>query len=199
MRIIGGKARGRKLRAVPGEVTRPITDRVKEALFNILGADVQAATFLDLFAGSGSVGLEALSRGAAYVRFVDLSRQAVATVRANLTLTGLNAGAEVLHMDAFTLLQRPPDRCFDYVYVAPPQYQGLWKRALLALDANPAWLSENAWVIAQIHPKEYQPLSLKHLSEFDQRRYGSTLLVFYEHLLGETKRDAQDVLKIEDG
>lgn len=192
MRIIGGRARGRRLRAVPGEVTRPITDRVKEALFGILGADVQTATLLDLFAGSGSVGLEALSRGAGYVRFVDLSRQAVATIRANLALTGLNAGAEVFHMDAFALLQRPPDRSFDYVYVAPPQYQGLWKRALLALDANPAWLSENAWVIAQIHPREYQPLSLRHLTEFDQRRYGSTLLVFYEHLSDEAEGGGQD-------
>lgn len=180
MRIISGSARGRKLRAVPGHVTRPITDRVKEALFNILGAEVQSATFLDLFAGSGSVGLEALSRGAAYVRFVDMDRQAIATVRANLDLTGLEAGAEVLRMDAFALLQRPPDRCFDYIYIAPPQYQGLWKRALFALDANPAWLAENAWAIAQIHPKEYEPLDLRHLTEFDQRRYGSTLLVFYE-------------------
>ncbi len=187
LRIIGGKARGRKLHGVPGDVTRPITDRVKEALFNIIGADVELATFLDLFAGTGSVGLEALSRGAAHVRFVDLNKQAVATVRTNLALTGLNSGAEVLQMDAFTLLRRPADQRYDYVYIAPPQYQGLWKRALLVLDENPSWLSEDAWVIVQIHPKEYEVLSLRHLNEFDQRRYGSTLLVFYQRTLTEAK------------
>jgi 16S rRNA (guanine(966)-N(2))-methyltransferase RsmD len=180
LRVISGKARGRKLRLVPGETTRPITDQVKEALFNILGPDIQGAILLDLFAGTGSVGIEALSRGAAFVRFVDLYRSPAATVRANLAHTGLEADAEVLQMDAFQLLDRQPDRAFDYVYIAPPQYQELWKRALLALDAHPEWLSGDAWVIAQIHPVEYEDLALQTIVEFDQRRYGSTMLVFYE-------------------
>jgi len=185
LRIIGGTARGRRLKSVPGDSTRPITDRVKEALFNILGADLsegEGATFLDLFAGTGSVGIEALSRGATFVRFIDQSRAAVETIQYNLRQTGFEGKAEVLRMDAFTLLQRPPDRQFDYIYIAPPQYKGLWKKALLSVDANPGWLSPDAWVIIQIHPVEYEACVLKGLVEFDQRRYGSTSLVFYERL-----------------
>jgi 16S rRNA (guanine966-N2)-methyltransferase len=180
LRVIGGKARGRKLKSVPGDTTRPVTDQVKEACFNILGADIQGASLLDLFAGTGSIGIEALSRGAALVRFVDLSRLPLETVRYNLAHTGLGNGAQVLRADAFVLLERPPDQAFDYVYIAPPQYQGMWKRALLALDAHPGWLSEDAWVIVQIHPVEYEPMDLQSLVEFDQRKYGGTLLAFFE-------------------
>jgi 16S rRNA (guanine(966)-N(2))-methyltransferase RsmD len=180
LRVIAGKAKGQKLRAVPGDSTRPITDRTKESLFNILGTDIQRATFLDLFAGTGSVGIEALSRGAKSVLFVDADRQAVATVRANLKHTGLAEGSEVRRMDAFTLLRHPPERPFEYIYIAPPQYKSLWKRALLLLDENPNWLTEDAWAIVQIHPREFEPLVLQNLTEFDQRKYGSTLLVFYE-------------------
>ena len=184
LRIIAGKARGRKLRSVPGDTTRPVTDRVKEAFYNILGADIQGASFLDLFAGTGSIGIEALSRGADHVLFVDMNRLPFETIRANLKSVGLEDGAEVVRMDAFVLLERPTQRSYDYVYIAPPQYLELWKRALLTLDANPKWLSEDAWVIVQIHPVEYQSFdktsALQNLEEFDQRHYGSTLLVFYQ-------------------
>jgi 16S rRNA (guanine966-N2)-methyltransferase len=180
LRVIAGKARGRKLRSVPGDSTRPITDRVKESLFNILGPDIQSAHLLDLFAGTGSVGIEALSRGADFVRFLDVDRLAIATIKANLEITGFSKQSEVLRLDAFALLERPADRRFDYTYIAPPQYKDLWKRALTSLDSHPDWLVENAWVIAQIHPREYEKLELEWLAEFDQRKYGSTLLVFYE-------------------
>lgn len=126
-RIISGKARGMRLQGVPGDITRPITDRVKEALFNILGAEIQNATMLDLFAGTGSVGIEALSRGAGYVRLNDLHRQAAATIKANLKHTRLEAGGEVTQLDAYSLIKQPPDRQFDYIYIAPPQYKGMWK------------------------------------------------------------------------
>ena len=184
LRVIGGKARGRHLRSVPGDTTRPITDRTKESLFNILGNDLVGSSFLDLFAGTGAVGIEALSRGAIFVRFLELERKAVSTIRSNLESTGLsNTGgvesAEVLRMDAFIYLQSPPDRSFDYIYVAPPQYKELWKRALLLIDSNAGWLTDDAWVIAQIDPIEYVALPVQYLIEFDQRRYGSTLLVFY--------------------
>src|SRR4030042_3495437 len=102
MRIIGGKARGRRIRSVSGETTRPITDKVKEALFNIIGPDIQGASVLDLFAGTGSVGIEALRRGAKYVRFVDLNWQPIATIRANLKNTDLQYEAEVINSNALT-------------------------------------------------------------------------------------------------
>lgn len=180
LRVIAGKARGHKLRPVPGEITRPITDRTKESLFNILGADIVGSSMLDLFAGTGAVGIEALSRGAAFVRFVDVHQPAVQTIQANLDGTGLKQYSDVRKIDAFRLLDDPPDRVFQYIYIAPPQYKQLWKRAAQKLDDNPNWLAGDAWVIVQIHPVEYELLALKNLVEFDQRRYGSTLLVFYE-------------------
>lgn len=179
LRVIAGKARGRRLVPVPGEETRPIGDRVKEALFNILGADIQGAAFLDLFAGTGGVGIEALSRGAERALFVDTSARAVRTVRQNLEQTGLAAGATVLQRDAFGLLAGAAPEAFDYVYAAPPQGRGLWRRALETLDRSQAWLNPDAWVIAQIHPREYLTLELGALEQFDRRTYGNTALVFY--------------------
>ncbi len=178
-RIIAGTARGRRLKPVPGDITRPITDRVKEALFNILANDIQGATFLDLFGGTGSVGIEALSRGGDFTRFIDLNQPAINTIRANLASTRLEDRAEVIRGDAFSFLGKPPDRQFDYIFIAPPQYKDLWRKAVIALDANPGWLAPEGWVIVQIDPVEYQPLACEHFKEFDQRRYGSTQLVFY--------------------
>jgi 16S rRNA (guanine966-N2)-methyltransferase len=187
LRVIGGKARGRRLYSVPGDSTRPITDKVKGALFNIIGADIQGAFFLDLFAGTGGVGIEALSRGAAFGLFTDLNRQPVETIRRNLQITGLETQAEILRIDALTLFERPPKIRFDYVYIAPPQYKELWQKALLSLDLHPEWVSEDAWVIVQIHPIEYVAFitgdEIRNFQEFDQRNYGSTRLVFYERRL----------------
>jgi 16S rRNA (guanine(966)-N(2))-methyltransferase RsmD len=183
LRVISGIARGRRLHDVPGDSTRPITDRAKESLFNILGKDIEEASFLDLFAGTGSVGIEAISRGASFARFIDSQRQAVETVRYNLQVTGLEQKAEVLRIDAFSYIKRAVDRAFTYVFIAPPQYKGLWKSALLSLDAYADWLADDAWVIIQIHPVEYEALSLTHLAEFEQRHYGSVLFVFYETIV----------------
>jgi 16S rRNA (guanine(966)-N(2))-methyltransferase RsmD len=187
LRIIGGKARGRRIRSVPGGTTRPITDKVREALFNIIGPDIQGASVLDLFAGTGSVGIEALSRGAKYVCFVDFNWQPIATIRDNLKSTGLIDGGQVIRSDAIAFLGHPPNNQFDYIFVAPPQYKKIWNRALLSLDSQIGWLSDDAWVIVQIHPNEYesvgQELQIQSLVEFDQRNYGSTLLVFYRRSL----------------
>jgi 16S rRNA (guanine(966)-N(2))-methyltransferase RsmD len=180
MRVIGGKARGRKLKRVPGDSTRPIMDRVKENLFNILG-DVAGERWLDLFAGTGQVGIEALSRGAAEVVFIDKVRQAILTIQDNLRQTGLAAGAEVVQLDAFVYLERLPARPYDLIYIAPPQYQGIWAKVLAVLDARPsAYLTEQGIAVAQIDPKEYEPLQLTNLKLYDNRRYGNTQLCFYE-------------------
>jgi 16S rRNA (guanine966-N2)-methyltransferase len=180
LRVISGTAKGRKLKDVPGDTTRPVTDMVKEALFNILAGDVQDSIWWDLFGGTGAVGIEALSRGAAFVRFSELNRLPLETIKANLETTGFTSQSEIRRGDAFAMLSAPPDRAFDYVYIAPPQYKELWSKALTLLDANPGWLSNETEVIAQFHPREYVKLDLKNLHEFDQRKYGSTLLVFYE-------------------
>jgi len=181
IRVIAGKAKGKKLKMVPGSSTRPVTDRVKESFFNIIRMDLPGSKFLDLFAGTGSIGIEAMSQGAGFVRFVELDRYAIRTVRENLEITGLDAdGPEVMQMDVFALLARRPATRFDYIYIAPPQYKGMWIKALKALDANPDWSVDDGWVIAQIDPKEYEALELEQFVEFDQRRYGNTLLVFFE-------------------
>ena len=179
LRVIAGKAKGHNLRSVPGDSTRPITDRTKESLFNIIGADIIDSTLLDLFAGTGSVGIEALSRGAKLVLFVDKSQHAINTVKINLHNTGLDQNAKILKKDAFKLLEQSTSQTFDYIYIAPPQYKDLWKRSLFLLDSNPEWLSCDAWAIAQIHPVEYRSIELDQLVEFDQRQYGSTLLLLY--------------------
>lgn len=178
LRVISGTAKGRKLLSVKGDLTRPITDRVKESLFDIIGADVIGSTWWDLFAGTGAVAIEALSRGAAFARLTDLNREPIATIKANLESTRLADRADVRRGDAFRLLGAHVDRSFDYLYIAPPQFKDLWSGAVSLLDENTGWLSPDAWVIVQIAPREYRQLPLQRLEEFDSREYGSTLLVF---------------------
>jgi 16S rRNA (guanine966-N2)-methyltransferase len=180
LRVIAGKAKGRKLKTVPGDTTRPVTDMVKEALFNILGGDVIDSRWWDLFGGTGAIGIEALSREAAFVRFTDLNRLPVETIYSNLITCGFTAQAEVRRAEAFAMLRNTPNTQFDYLYIAPPQYKEMWSEALKLVDVNPGWLSKNGEVIAQIHPREYKDLELANLQKFEERKYGSTLLVFYE-------------------
>ena len=183
MRVIAGKAKGRRLRSVPGGGTRPITDRAKSALFSIIDNDIVGCRFLDLFAGTGQVGIEALSRGAVEAVFVERAGAALRTIHQNLAHTRLDAGAEVVRADVFDLISSPPEvEGFDYVYVAPPQYQGLWARTLQMLDAEAGWLVEDGWAIVQIHPREYEDFSLERLRLFDQRAYGSVMLCFYAEI-----------------
>ncbi len=188
MRVITGSAKAKKLKMVPGDTTRPITDRTKEALFSILGNWIIDARVLDLFAGTGAVGIEALSREAAHVTFLDTSPEATRTIGENLRLTGLAARAVVKRKNAFNYLQSPAPEVepFDLIYVAPPQYQDMWVKAIQLIDAQPTtWLLPDGIVIVQIHPTEYRELPLQHLRLYDQRKYGSTLLCFFEQPAGQ--------------
>src|SRR5512138_3628237 len=108
LRVIAGKAKGRKLKTVPGDTTRPITDRVKESLFNILGADVIDSNWWDVFAGTGAVGIEALSRGASFVRFSDSNRAPIETIKSNLEHCDFKSQAEIRRGDAFSFLASAP-------------------------------------------------------------------------------------------
>lgn len=180
IRVIAGKAKGRRLQMVPGSGTRPISDRAKESLFNILGSTIEGAAVLDLFAGTGSVGIEALSRGAARAVFVENDRQAVNTIQANLRTTGFERQGRVVRTDVFIHLRNDPREGYDYIHVAPPQYAGLWSQTLAALDGRPTWVNPDGVVVAQIDPREFEPLSLANLVLVDERKYGSTLLAFYE-------------------
>ncbi|MBO0792384.1 MAG: 16S rRNA (guanine(966)-N(2))-methyltransferase RsmD [Ktedonobacteraceae bacterium] len=188
MRVGTGDAKGRKLKSPKTAGTRPIIARVKTALFDILAADVEDARFLDLFAGTGSVGIEALSRGAAHATFIEMNYKIVRLVRENLEITRLSEQAEVIQGDAFKFLQAQAEniftdrqRVYNIVYVAPPQYEELAARALAMLDASPLVASDGL-VVVQIHPKERPGVAAvpcQRLELTDERRYGSTLLMFY--------------------
>jgi 16S rRNA (guanine(966)-N(2))-methyltransferase RsmD len=154
-------------------------DRVKESLFNIIGRSIFDANFLDLFAGTGSVGIEALSRGASCALLTDLDAGAIRTINDNLKITGFTTRATVRKIDAFSLLKQTADRRYNFIYIAPPQYKGLWSAALLAVEANLSWLHPEGEVIVQIDPTENAPVALTHLHLSDERRYGNTLLLFF--------------------
>ncbi|MBA4420421.1 MAG: 16S rRNA (guanine(966)-N(2))-methyltransferase RsmD [Anaerolinea sp.] len=185
LRIIGGKVKGFRLKDVPGDSTRPITDMVKESLFNILSFDIEGSDVWDLFGGTGSVGLEALSRGARFVLFSDNNRHAINTLKQNIAHTGFESETKIVFGDAFSLLRQEPLKAFDYIYIAPPQYKELWKRAMLLLDEKYDHLVEDGWAIVQIHPKEYATLELQNLSLIKERKYGNTLLCFYKRTRGK--------------
>jgi 16S rRNA (guanine966-N2)-methyltransferase len=189
LRVIAGSAKGRQLKLVPGDSTRPVMDRVKEALFNIIGRDIIDAVFLDLFAGTGSVGIEALSRGAKKAVFVDLERAAIDTIQDNLKVTKLGDKAVIRRGNAFGILAQAPNEKFDFIYIAPPQYKGIWLDALRAIDDNPAWLLPETTVIVQIDPSEETEVKLKRLETVDQRRYGKTLLWFFAVPEGQSDGD----------
>ncbi len=179
MRVIAGSAKGHKLQSVPGDSTRPITDRAKEALFSILGDWLIDTRVLDMFAGTGAVGIEALSRGSNSAVFVDRERKAVRTILANLQHCNFLDRAVVKQADTFRFVHDYRGDPFDLVFIAPPQYKGAWREALELVDRSPDLLTEFATVIVQIHPREDESLELHALEEYDRRQYGSVLLIFY--------------------
>jgi 16S rRNA (guanine966-N2)-methyltransferase len=177
LRVIAGTAGGRKLVAPKGDA-RPTTDRLKEALFSSLGPRVQGATVLDLYAGSGALGIEALSRGATLARFVDRDRQAVAAIRANLEATGLGGDAAVSGVAVATFLRAPPAEApFDLVFLDPPYDQPADETAgVLATLTGPGWLAEGATVVVECTAANRPELPQGWRVGRD-RAYGDTLLV----------------------
>ena len=179
MRVIGGSAKGCKLKSVPGDTTRPILDRVKTTLFDILRPRITDCSWLDLFGGSGSVGIEALSQGAKSCVLLDLEPKAVSTIKANLEHCKLSDKATVRNMDAFSYL-RNCQKSFDFIYVAPPQYKNLWVEAVQMIAERPQLINSGGQIIVQIDPKEYEELNLTLFSEADLRKIGNTYLIFYD-------------------
>lgn len=135
MRVIAGAARSLQLKTVPGMETRPTTDRIKETLFNILAPELADCEFLDLFSGSGGIGIEALSRGANRAYFVDNSRTAVKVIRENLIHTKLESRGEILGCDALGAIRMLEQRhgAFDVIFMDPPYEKELEKQVLYAL------------------------------------------------------------------
>ena len=172
MRVIAGRYKGRRLAAPPGRETRPTSDRVREALFSVLGDRVDGARVLDLFAGSGALGIEALSRGAAAAAFVEAAPGAIKALKGNLE--PLDAPAEIHKTDALRFLAAAShgSRQYDLVFLDPPYRLAASLGSALS-DALPAVLAPGAVVVAESDRRS--PLVLD-LPLLDERRYGDTLI-----------------------
>ena len=176
MRITGGTGRGRTLRVPAGEHVRPTSDKVKQALFNILGARLDGAAFLDLFAGTGGIGIEALSRGASRAVFIDDSRKSLDAVRHNIGQAGFGSSAQVIASKAESFIRKTEDR-FDIVFLDPPYTQEIVP--LLELIAGSSLLAPDAVIVAEHFKKQPSPERAGALTRYREAVYGDTVLAFY--------------------
>ena len=185
MRVISGIARGKNLKAPPGNETRPITDMIKEALFNVLGPDIQGTDFLDLFAGSGSVGIEALSRGADRVVFIDNSSLAVKVIQANLAHCHFTEKHEVFKNDVFKAVERlnKDSRWFDYIYIDTPFTQeNIFQEIMRKMDGTQL-LKDQGTLIIRTPRKMVMPAALKNLQRVRHNHYGESTLHYYQSII----------------
>lgn len=178
MRVITGTARGRKLKPLPGLDTRPTADQVKESLFNILQFDIEGRRALDLFAGTGQLGIEALSRGAAWCDFVDVNPAAVKLVRENLTSTGLADRASVTQRDFLAFLQGARGKKYDLVFLDPPYAQTTLERALEAIAAIDI-VSQCGIIVCESPAGKVLPELAAPYGKGREYRYGKTKLTLY--------------------
>ncbi len=149
MRIIAGTARSLPLKSIEGSQTRPTTDRIKETLFNVLQFGIADSYFLDLFAGSGQIGLEAVSRGAAYAVFAESSKKACACIRENITFTGFEKQTKLMQMEALCALRTLEGHyTFDYIFMDPPYGQGQ-EQAVLTYLAQSKLCKPETVIIAE--------------------------------------------------
>ena len=182
MRIIAGTARGRTLIAPKGQSTRPTQDYVRESLFNIIQRDVPGATVLDLFAGSGALALEALSRGAESAVLADKARPAVDCIRRNIDALVFSDQAVFLQADWRKTLRQPFDRPFDLVFLDPPYSLALYREITDTLN-DQKLLADGALIVIE-HRRDV-PVSLSPLFALtDHRNYGDTEIDFYRFQAG---------------
>jgi 16S rRNA (guanine966-N2)-methyltransferase len=187
MRVIAGKFRGRNLKSPPSLEVRPTSDRLRETLFNVIAPRIEGARFLDLCAGSGAVGIEALSRGARQVTFVDQSRKMCALVKSNLELCRIEEDeSEVIQSDAYDYLrravgqQRVASEPWDIVFFDPP-YATDYHQVLEAFGAHASTLlTENGLIVVEHHHKRILPEELDHIRRNRVLKQGDAALSFYE-------------------
>jgi 16S rRNA (guanine(966)-N(2))-methyltransferase RsmD len=192
MRIISGTSKGRKL-ATPGNRSlRPTSDRVKESIFNILRGQIEGRVVLDLFAGTGNLGIEALSRGAKKVIFVEKARQALRLIQRNLSQFGLEERSEVLPIDAnraIGILKRR-GKTFDLIFMDPPYEKGLIERSLAKLISHPIYHRESILVIEH-HRRELVPPGIHGWDLIRQRQMGETVISFLTPREGDAFTEAE--------
>lgn len=178
MRIISGKNRGRQLKTLEGMNTRPTADRVKESLFNIIYAKVLDAKVLDLFAGSGALGLEAISRGAKSCVFVDSSKEAMAVIKKNIELCGAKDKAEIRNMDYELAMKKSlaVNETFDLIFVDPPYGKDISENVLNKIEPL---LADSGTLIIETDEKDFLSDKVGSLVKTDVRRYGRTVISFF--------------------
>jgi 16S rRNA (guanine966-N2)-methyltransferase len=182
MRIVGGRYKGHQLTAPAGSTTRPTADRVRESIFNILAHgvpdfDIEGARVIDLFAGTGALGLEALSRGARWCHFVDESAQARAAIRTNADKLGLIGQCKIWRRDATALGPCPPLAPFDLAFADPPYGKGLGAKALRSLLEG-GWMNAGGVIMLE-EAEDAAPAAPDGLAIFDARIYGDTKVMFF--------------------
>lgn len=184
MRIIGGELKGKKLYSVNGTTTRPTSDRVREAIFNILAAQVRDAVVLDLFAGTGAFGLEAISRGAGFAVFVDAEREAMVVLKRNIQACRVEQKAKTVLWDIKKNLNclETMAPAFNLVFMDPPYHRNLIRSSLMNLLACRS-LANGACIIIEHARKEPIPANQPMLQLTDQRRYGKTLVSFLAYMV----------------
>ena len=183
MRIISGKARGTKLYTLDGTATRPTLDRVKESLFNIIQNDIEDSTVLDLFSGSGAIGLEFLSRGAKRAVLCDSSKDAIKIIKQNVQKTHFEEKVEVYNMEFTKLVERLQNQKFDIIYIDPPYKMDLAVKAIELIEELEL-LNDNGIIIVETDEKdreieEFNTINSKY-QIYDIRKYGRAYLMFLD-------------------
>lgn len=148
MRVIAGRARSLKLKTPAGTATRPTTDRIKETLFNIIQGEIPESIFVDLFAGSGGIGIEALSRGAAHAYFVENGKEAVSCIQDNLSFTKFSDNATLLKQDVFSALSMISEKKADIIFIDPP-YQAGYEEGLFKSLSIQSYVTEDTLLILE--------------------------------------------------
>jgi len=187
MRVITGSAKGRHLKMPGGGKTRPAMDKVKGSTFNMIAEFVPDSRILDLFAGSGNLGIEALSRGASYAAFVDASRECTGTIRENLELTRLKDRGEVFTTDCLKFLQKHELEHFDVVFIDPPYLKGLLEPILKYIPECPMFSPDTLFIIER---QKKDVLGLEAMPEYrllDERIFGDTVITFFRLKRPETQ------------
>lgn len=175
MRIITGKARGMSLKTLEGTATRPTSEKVKEAVFSAIQFEIEGAKVLDLFAGSGQLGIEALSRGAQSCVFVDSDKEAAKIIKENVEKTRFTENSQIVQMDAKAFLNMNI-KTFDIAFVDPPYKDGLM---LKILDALAPYMTENALVLCEHDIKEELPEQVSGLNKRKDYKYSKTVVTIY--------------------
>ncbi len=181
LRVIAGEFRGRRLDRIEGMEIRPTSDKVKESLFNILGETVIDSSFLDLFGGTGGIGIEALSRGAKHVVFIDSSIKSIKVLKGNLEHMKIQEGAEVYNTDYETAIKKLHinNKQFDIIFIDPPYSKGMAQNALVCIAANPI-LADDGLIIAEHDTKDAMPDKVGNLVLYRVKQYSNTSLSFYK-------------------